>query len=148
MRIVLALCLLLLAACGTVAEVLTPDAPAAAPPTGSYWISIKDRIGLTPEEEVRLFEQVAARLGPAKASSGAPGAHELRITVTRYRVQERTGRASPGETADHAESVVQVIDPASGRMLREEHVLTRNQRVVGAIPLLEEHAEDIVAALR
>ncbi|KFN51518.1 hypothetical protein [Arenimonas composti] len=148
MRLVLALCLLLLAACGTVTEVLTPAPAGPVAVSGQYWIAIQDRFGLTPDERAELFDAAAGQLGGAKVAMGTAGAMELRITVTNYRatgIGNRQAGGTPG--GDFVESIVHVVDPASRRVLREERVVTRNRRAIGSEPLLREHGRDVVAAI-
>lgn len=143
MRMIAALlCSLLLAACAG-----TPETPAPVAATGTkVWYSVDNRAGLTSDELTALTDRLVASLGAAHAPAGAAGANHLKITITSYRMLHQSGRAVVGMVSgtDHIASTVQLIEPASRRLIDEERVLTRTTKAIGsADQMLIDHADQI-----
>jgi PBP1b-binding outer membrane lipoprotein LpoB len=136
---------LLLAACAS------DPAPVAVAPgaVGQVWVTIDDKAGLTPTEIEALAMQLGTELGPVNVAPGTPGANQLKVVVTGFRMTQDAARTSEGMVAgtDHMVSEVRLLD-ATDRPLDEHRVLTKGKRSLDTgEALARAHAADIADAV-
>lgn len=143
-RIVLALLFLALAGCiGTRGSVITPNTADAG---AAYWYEVVNHGAMTPQGMEVLRAQLDRRLAGVSADRMAPGALQVRITVTNYRMRHGAARALVGVMAgtDLVNSRVEIVQPETGDVLGSLTVESKNQTALGSAGgLLERHADEI-----
>ena len=141
--LILVVAILLSGCIGTKGMAVRPnDAPADA----RYWYSVDTSGGMTPEGLVVLKARLDERFAAVRAPDRTPGAVEVRITVTSYRMRHGAARALVGIMAgtDHVHSPVELIDTASGAVLGALNVESKNQTAIGSAGgLIRGHADEI-----
>lgn len=101
---------------------------------------------MTPEGLAVLRTRLDERFIAVRAMEGAPGAIQVKVTVTRYRMRHGAARALVGIMAgkDTVLSTVQVLDPMTGQELGRLDVESGNATAVGSAGcLLRGHADEI-----
>lgn len=141
--LILAAALLLSGCIGTKGTAVRPN---EAPADATYWYSIDPSGGITPEGLTVLKARLDERFAGVRAADQAPGALQVRITVVSYRMRHGAARALVGIMAgtDHVHSRVELVDPATGRVLGALTVESKNQTAMGSAGgLLRGHADEI-----
>lgn len=132
-----------LAACiGTSSKVARPNAAAVG---SKLWYTIDNPGGMTPEGMQVLRARLDERFVAVRTADGAPGAVQVKVTVTAYRMRHGAARALVGIMAgkDTVLSTVQVLDE-SGAELGRLNVESGNATAVGSAGgLLRGHADEI-----
>lgn len=137
------LCLTLTACIGTRGSVITPNRADAG---AGYWYEVVNHGGMTPQGLEVLQAQLDRRLASVRTDKMAPGALQVRITVTSYRMRHGAARALVGVMAgtDRVNSRVEIVQPETGDVLGSMTVESKNQTALGSAGgLLERHADEI-----
>lgn len=145
MRLLLlaALAAMLTGCIGTSSNVARPNSSQVG---SKLWYTVENPGGMTPEGLAVLRGRLDERFVAVRAAEGTPGAVQVRVTVTRYRMRHGAARALVGIMAgkDTVLSTVQVIDPTSGQELGRLDVESGNATAVGSAGgLLRGHADEI-----
>lgn len=134
---------LFLTACGTSGSITRPN---IAEPNGKYWYVIQSGGGMSPEAMGIFRGRLDERLAKVRAADGAPGAYRAEIRVTNYRLRTTATRILAGIFAgtDDIQSMVQIVEPATGRVLGTMAVDTDNATIMGTSRgFIEAHADEI-----
>lgn len=144
MRHLILLSLLALTGCiGTSSKIAKPN---AAPASSHLWYTVNNADGMSPEGLAILKERLDSRLSRALVAPGTADAVHVKVTITNYYMRNGAARFLVGIMAgkDSIKSLVQVIDPTTGKELGQLLVDSGNATAFGTSRgLLEGHANEI-----